>query len=97
MKPITTKQKETLEKILGYKICPLTVKVATEPIAFYFPIEEYECAVDGGRARGGQQTLSGAITPCSKEYAKTCPLYKNHKARIQYLFENPPFLTGEND
>ncbi len=73
------------QKIVGYftvKICPFTAEIVENlfgELGFVLT-KTYKCGVDDRTARGGKPTLrksSGALTPCSLEYAETCPLYLN--------------------
>lgn len=48
--------------------------------------DSFKCGVDGGIARGGkvrESGISGAFTPCSIDYAMTCPLYKSQTIPIK--------------
>jgi len=84
MEPINQEKKQELEKMVGHEICPL---IATTQINMYCigKIERYVCSVDGGNARGGEggaaSYRNNAETPCSAEYAKTCPLFRLHAAK----------------
>lgn len=95
--PISPKRKVQLEVILGHKVCPLTVEYfeAVKQVALLGmfnhngPRNVYKCAVDGGLAHGGHEgTMDGriplsALTPCTDEYVKNCPLYKKHNGELE--------------
>ena len=74
---------EQLEQIAD-GLCPFVRKKENLHFGVYMLAGDdertYLCGVDGGIARGGQKRKSipfGASTPCSIEYAQTCPLYKS--------------------
>ena len=84
--PINQSEQKGLEKYFVIKFCPFTGEERVPRLSGYTPSSafylHYICAVDGGKARGGQnQGLSRDSgpehTPCSLNYAKTCPLYQN--------------------
>ena len=84
--PINQSEREEMEDRLEFKVCPFTAKNMIPKLTGYgpsygFSAIHYICAVDGGKARGGknegQDRVSGHGSPCSFEYAKTCPLYQS--------------------
>lgn len=83
--PINQIEREKMEDRLEFKVCPFTTIQLVPRLSGYtssFASYVYFiCAVDGGKARGGQQEgIPRASRPnglCPLDYAKTCQLYQN--------------------
>lgn len=87
MDQLNSDRKLALENKHGMKICPFTVEGTEEMImgmlAGETPVNVYRCGVNGGNALGGLERsaipqLLGpdcSITPCSAQFADTCPTY----------------------
>ncbi len=74
---------ESLENIMQLNPCPFAEATEDYPlfVGIYLnagPIAAYDCKIDNGPARGGlSRFMPGtALTPCTMQYAKTCPLYQ---------------------
>lgn len=89
--PINSDRKVELEKEVGHHVCSYTAEQVKQvgyaesygiPVHLPGPKTFYLCAINGEDARGGQslpflpRVEPGSVTPCSEEYAKTCPLYR---------------------
>lgn len=84
MEPITEERRKALEKLARRKICPLMAeKISPYKGIFAAPREallpRYYCSLDDNIARGGIPSFlvpGAACTPCSKDFAEHCPMYK---------------------
>ena len=82
MNPINERQKRGLERKFG-AVCPMNSQISGTISTGVFPTDELDvlvfyCSVDHGAAREGLVVKihpTGAIRPCSFEYAGKCPLY----------------------
>lgn len=85
MNPINERQRRGLERKFG-AVCPSNAQISGTISTGVLPTDELDvvlfyCSVDHGAARGGLVVKvhpTGAIRPCSFEYARRCPLYSGN-------------------
>ncbi len=98
---------EALEQRVGYLVCPLNVETLrnrrfVELPGMYNdsgPVSTYNCAADGGLARGGQPDSHGgrfSMQPCSLKYAENCPFFQEYRREKPFIFgEHGAFPLGD--